>query len=155
MGRCQCDGSYCHQLPYARWPLNGIPAATTRPYYCAGCAGYNNCLPCLPTWTAATGLCPANLDLRKQSHQQGSRRLRNARKFPMIQMVFDILNNAVTPHQSSHAMSFAPMPSRFNVHFKSDVHFHHCLRFPSGIPPPCKPGRPPNPPGKPGLFAKA
>ena len=82
-------------------------------------------------------------------------------------MGFDISNNAVAPHQSSHAMSFAPMPSRFNVHFKSDVHVPstcisnqmstslHYLRLPSGVPPPCKPGRPPNPPGKPGLFAKA
>ena len=38
-------------------------------------------------------------------------------------MGFDISNNAVATHQSSYAMSFAPMPSRFNVHFKPGVHF--------------------------------
>lgn len=67
------------------------------------------------------GICPTIL--RKQSRRQITRRLQNARKFHMIQMGFDISYNAVAPHQSSHAMSFAPMPSRFNVHFKSDVHF--------------------------------
>lgn len=79
----------------------------------------------MSTWTATTDSeyvqpCPTNL--RKVSSTK-FRRLRNARKFPMIQMGFDISNNAVATHQSSYAMSFAPMPSRFNVHFKPGVHF--------------------------------
>lgn len=74
----------------------------------------------------------------------------------MIQMGFDISNNAVTQHQSSHAMSFCANAKSIQRAFSNQMSmFPHCLRLPSGVPPPCKPGRPPNPPGKPGLFAKA
>lgn len=79
----------------------------------------------MSTWTATTDseyVHPCPTDLRKVSSSISSRH-RNARKFPMIQMGFDISNNAVATHQSSYAMSFAPMPSRFNVHFKPGVHF--------------------------------
>ncbi|KAJ5498528.1 Transmembrane [Penicillium expansum] len=47
MGWCQCYGSYCHQLPYARWSLNGISAAI--PFDLATYKIY-----WLSTWTATT-----------------------------------------------------------------------------------------------------